>query len=322
MGTVMKEVITLGEILVEIMAKKTNQRFTEAGEFLGPYPSGAPAIFINQVAKMNVPAAIVGSVGQDAFGEVCLNRLIESGVNTDLIGIHKTLPTGTAFVTYQEDGGRDFIFNIRHSAAAAFELSDAVKKSLSNCAVLHVMGSSIFSHSVIQIVRESIEIVKTHDGKISFDPNVRKELLSDPALFAFFEEILTHTDIFLPSGEELFALTKKTTVKDAIHQALQLGISEIILKKGANGCGFYSPIECFFMPSFPVEEIDATGAGDSFGATYIACRELGYAPKRSLELANASGAMAVSKWGPMEGAASEEELNKFINTFTESLEEI
>jgi tagatose kinase len=318
----MKEVITLGEILVEIMAKKTDQLFIEAGEFLGPYPSGAPAIFINQVAKMTVPSAIIGSVGNDDFGKVCLKRLIESGVNTSLIDVNNELPTGTAFVRYQSNGRRDFIFNIRHSAAAAFELTNIAKERLSNCAVLHVMGSSIFSHTVIHMMRAAIKIVKNNGGKISFDPNVRKELLSDSALFEFFKEVLANTDIFLPSGEELFSLTNKQTVEDAIKSTLELGVSEIVLKKGANGCDFYSHNEHFFMPSFSVKEIDATGAGDTFGATYIACRELGYSPRKSLELANASGAMAVSHWGPMEGAASEEELNKFMNAFTESLEEI
>lgn len=318
----MKEVITLGEILVEIMAKKTDQLFIEAGEFLGPYPSGAPAIFINQVAKMKVPASIIGSVGDDDFGKVCLKRLIDNGVNTSLIGVDKWLPTGTAFVRYQSNGSRDFIFNIRHSAAADFELTDIAKERLSTCSVLHVMGSSIFSHDVIHMMRSAIEIVKNNGGKISFDPNVRKELLGDSDLFAFFKEVLAKTDIFLPSGEELFALTNKHSLKDAVESALELGVSEIVLKQGSDGCAFYSHNDYFFVPSFSVEEVDATGAGDTFGATYIACRELGYSPRKSLELANASGAMAVSHWGPMEGAASEEELNKFMNAFTESLEEI
>src|SRR4051794_41113188 len=38
-------VITIGEILVEIMATQVGQTFLEPGLFQGPYPSGAPAIF-------------------------------------------------------------------------------------------------------------------------------------------------------------------------------------------------------------------------------------------------------------------------------------
>lgn len=45
-------IATLGELLVEFLAKKENQGFSSPGEFWGPYPSGAPAIFADQVAKL------------------------------------------------------------------------------------------------------------------------------------------------------------------------------------------------------------------------------------------------------------------------------
>lgn len=50
----MPKIITVGEILVEVMTKEVNQEFLKPGEFVGPYPSGAPAIFIDQVARMGV----------------------------------------------------------------------------------------------------------------------------------------------------------------------------------------------------------------------------------------------------------------------------
>ncbi len=310
----MKEVITLGEILVEVMSKHKDQTFTEAGEFLGPYPSGAPAIFINQVAKMGVPCSMLGSVGHDDFGIACLKRLTESGVSTRLIHKSASKPTGTAFVRYQSDGTRDFIFNIRHSAAAEISLTEDVKQSLKDCAVFHVMGSSIFSHELIELVREAIHIVKKHGGLVSFDPNVRKELLSDPELFRFFEDVLKVADIFMPSGDELFAMTHTDSLEEALSRVFANGTGEIVIKKGSDGCELYLPGEHYQQAPISVEEVDATGAGDTFGATYIAARQLGYSTEKSLSLANASGALAVSSWGPMEGAATEAELEQFMTS--------
>lgn len=63
----MPEVITIGEVLVEVMAREINQKFSEPGEFVGPFPSGAPAIFIDQVAKMGVSCGIISKVGNDDF---------------------------------------------------------------------------------------------------------------------------------------------------------------------------------------------------------------------------------------------------------------
>ena len=43
----MYDIITIGEILVEILAKEIGQELCKPGTFLGPYPSGAPAICID-----------------------------------------------------------------------------------------------------------------------------------------------------------------------------------------------------------------------------------------------------------------------------------
>ena len=66
------------------------------------------------------------------------------------------------------------------------------------------------------------------------------------------------------------------------------------------------------MPAIPVEEVDPTGAGDCFGATYIACRSQGTSVEAALRYACASGARAVSIRGPMEGTATLTELDEFI----------
>src|SRR2546427_11947197 len=64
----MQSIMTMGEILVEIMAEQKGQSFRAPGPLTGPYASGAPAIFIDQVARLGHPAAIIGCVGDDDFG--------------------------------------------------------------------------------------------------------------------------------------------------------------------------------------------------------------------------------------------------------------
>ena len=93
--------------------------------YSGPYPSGAAGIFIDQAAQAGGECIFVGAVGDDAFGQVVLDRLVEHGVNPSLIRIVKGVPTGTAFVSYNDDGSRDFVYNIALSAAAKFEGDDA-----------------------------------------------------------------------------------------------------------------------------------------------------------------------------------------------------
>ena len=96
----MLKVVTLGEILVEIMADERGHGFREPLRLVGPFPSGAPAIFIDQVAKLGQPCGIIACVGDDDFGRVNLERLENDGVDVTAVEVNPTYVTGSAFVRY------------------------------------------------------------------------------------------------------------------------------------------------------------------------------------------------------------------------------
>ena len=55
----MNEIMTMGEMIVEIMRDGVDQPLDRAGVFKGPYPSGAPAIFIDTAARLGHKAAVL-----------------------------------------------------------------------------------------------------------------------------------------------------------------------------------------------------------------------------------------------------------------------
>ncbi|GAB7126976.1 sugar kinase [Silvimonas sp. JCM 19000] len=310
----MKKVMTAGEILVEIMATERGQSFREPGTLVGPYPSGAPAIFIDQVAHLGVPCAMIGCVGDDDFGWLNIERLKRDGVDVGPIAVDKQAVTGSAFVTYRNNGERDFIFNIANSASGKLNADLFTPETLAGCGHFHVMGSSLFSFRIIDAIKKAIEIVKNNGGTISFDPNVRKEMLRIPEMRDALTFVLEYTDIFLPSGPEVSLLTNERDEAGAINELLGLGIREIVVKRGAQGCSYYDREQHIDMPAFAVEEIDPTGAGDCFGATYISSRMLGLPIDTCLQYACASGAFAVTRRGPMEGVAGFSQLDTLLAT--------
>ena len=308
----MAQIVTIGEILVEIMATRVGQSFLEPGLFAGPYPSGAPAIFADQAARVGARTAMISCVGPDDFGTLNLNRLAASGVEVAAIRRVPGTTTGSAFVTYRPDGSRDFIFNIANSAAAALDASQLEPATFRGCRYFHVMGSSLFSAQIAAAVRRGVALARGEGALISFDPNIRKELLALPDVAATITDVLAVTDVLLPSEADLEHLCPGQDEAQAMASLLDAGRSMILLKKGALGSVYRDRQQRIATSAFPAEEVDPTGAGDCFGGTFLACLALDVPIERALRLANAAGALAVGKKGPMEGNSTMAELEAFL----------
>lgn len=310
----MKKLVSAGEILVEIMAERIGQSFLEPGPLLGSYPSGAPAIFIGQAAALGQPAGLIGAVGEDDFGQLNIERLRTLGADVSAIAIHKGHATGTAFVTYRADGSRHFVFNIRNSAAGLVGIDAAAQSMLAGTDHVHVMGSSLFSDRATEVALSAIQTVKAKGGTVSFDPNIRREIMQASGMREALDQVLKQTDVFLPSGNELFLFSSAGDEKGAVDDLLQRGVSCIVLKKGADGAAYHDRHGTVALPGFAVDEVDPTGAGDCFGAAFVSFWLRGAAPVEALRIANACGALAVTRKGPMEGIFPLAEVEAFATT--------
>ena len=308
----MKKILTIGEVLVEIIATERGNGFRSAVPLIGPFPSGAPAIFIDQVGKLGHPCAIISAVGDDDFGHVNLDRLRADGVDVSGITVDRDGTTGSAFVRYRHDGSRAFVFNIRYSACGRIEMTDAAARLIEEAGHLHVMGTALYAPSVIETVLSALRSIKRKGGTVSFDPNLRPEILNSPGMREALQAVIADTDIFLPSGDELFLFTEAKNEEATVQELLNRGVQAIVLKRGAAGATYYDASNTLRLPSMTVEEVDPTGAGDCFGATFVTLWLQGAEPEQALRYANAAGALAVTKTGPMEGASSRAELDRFL----------
>lgn len=305
-------VVTIGEILVEVMAVERGQGFLVPLTLRGPFPSGAPAIFIDQVAKLGQACAMVSCVGDDDFGRLNLARLERDGVGTQAVEVLAGEVTGSAFVRYRDDGGRDFVFNLARSAAGRLRGSEAASQVLSACNHLHISGSSLSATVASELVLGSAEAMKARGGTVSFDPNVRPELAQDPEIFSRLKRALRASDVFLPSGHEVTLLTSASdeAEAEAIDEILSSGVSCVVVKRGVEGSTYHDREGSFSVPAFAVEEVDPTGAGDCFDAAFVTSWLRRLAPRDCLEIANAAGARAVTVLGPMEGTSTMAEIEE------------
>ncbi len=302
--------VTLGELLVEIMATELGQPFDRAGTFAGPYPSGAPAIFADQAARQGCATAIAGVVGDDGFGDCVTDRLRADGVDVAAVRRIAAPATGVAFVTYAADGERTFIFHLANAACGLIAADDVAQLPMERATCLHLMGSSLGAPGMAAAARAALARLPA-GALLSFDPNVRPELLRDAATAALVRDLAGRADLLLPSEADLSFL-RPELLENAAAVGYLATARAVLVKRGVRGTALYLPDRRIETPAFAVEEVDPTGAGDCAGATFVSGWLAGTPLDALVRQVNAAGALAVSKRGPMEGNSTPAEIAAFL----------
>lgn len=307
------DVITIGEMLVEVMRKDVDSPLNQPGEFVGPFPSGAPAIFIDAVAKLGISSGIIGGIGDDEFGDCLRDRLERDGVDLTGVKVDEKLSTGVAFVSYFSDGSRKFLYHMGNSAAGAVSREDISSSYVEDADLLHINGSSLaMGEQMRQACYEGVKIAEEEGLDISFDPNLRTELLGVEKTREICNPILDFCDLIIPGADELKGITGSTSEEEAVSTALEKGVKLVAVKDGENGCRVYDGTQTFEAEAFDVEEIDPTGAGDAFSAAI----DVGWLEGLSIQnlslFANAVGGLAVTAKGPMEGVPTRDRVEKMV----------
>ena len=308
----MASIWTMGEILVEIMRPRPDMELYAAGEFLGPYPSGAPAIFIDTAARLGHAAGIIGGVGADDFGRCVLDRLEADGVDCSNVLRAPDGATAVAFVTYFADGSRKFLYHIDGTPAVRGTLVNP--DAIAVPAFFHIMGCSLMANDDFRLrIFDVMETCRARGAQVSFDPNIRPELLGERSLDEVVGPVLEHCTVLLPGVAELAMLggsddavsSAEDTVEENARRLFAARTLEVIvLKRGKHGCTVYTRENSIDVPAFPVDEVDPTGAGDCFDAGFL-CGLLDGKPLiECARMAAAAGALNAMAFGPMEGDIS------------------
>ncbi len=306
----MANIVTIGEILVEVMATEIGQAFDETGIYKGPFPSGAPAIFIDQAARCGSSAMIISVVGNDGFGSLNMHRLEESGVDIKSIYVLDDETTGVAFVRYKENGNRDFIYHISNAACGRINRDMVKEEYFKDCKYFHIMGSSIYNDAINKAIKRAIGYAKEYGAKISFDPNVRKEIIKDEKTKMILKEFLDIANIVVAGEDELSYVLGLTEESEIVDYLYGKSADIIVVKRGSRGSTLYIDGKIYDINPTCVEEVDPTGAGDCYVGTFISCLNQGIEALSAAQYASLAGALAVTKKGPMCGNST---MNELIN---------
>ncbi|HDZ18443.1 hypothetical protein LCGC14_0778790 [marine sediment metagenome] len=293
----MVDVIAIGELLIDMIADipgKSLELQTSFKRFAG----GAPANFVVGVQRLGLSSGLITKVGDDFFGRYLIKTLKNERVDISQIKKTKDYKTALAFVGLDEEKNPSFSFYRSPCADIMLNEQEIDDNYIKSAKILMCGTVSLADEPARSAIFKAIHYAKKNGLQVACDPNLRDDLwhFKDPREHIF--KVLKETDIFLPSMSELEFITGEKGEK-AFESILSLGPSIIAITHGAEGSTVITKDEKFFAPSYSVDVVDTTGAGDAYAAGLIAGLLTNKHLKEVLYFANAVSALKITRKGAM-----------------------
>jgi sugar/nucleoside kinase (ribokinase family) len=268
---------------------------------------GSSAIMACGAARLGLRVAFCGVVGEDEFGASMLASMAEHGVDVRACRVDGAIPTGASVALSRGD---DRAILTATGTIDRLRVDDIPLGLLATSRHVHV-GSTALQPELRAELADLFALARALDVTSSFDtgwdPAERWE--GTPALLAT-------ADICFPNAAE----ARHWSGEDdpvAAARALASGVTgprdpdagplTVVVKLGREGAIAVREGQLVRAPAPRVQVVDATGAGDSFAAGFVAATVSGWPLEEALRLAVACGAASVRGIGGVDGQATLEE---------------
>jgi sugar/nucleoside kinase (ribokinase family) len=247
------------------------------------------------LARLGVPARPMGLVGRESRGDAILAKLAAAGADISRIG-RSSEPTTTTICVANSEGNRLFFQQVGASREAFSEPVDFTPLLCEGHSHYHQANLYSLPH-LRRNPAEPMRRAKAAGLSVSVDTG----WATDGRWMEVLEPALEFTDVLFVNEEESRMLTGETRPERVAASLRRHGARDIVLKLGARGCMVFTGGEGLRVPGFVVKAVDTTGAGDCFGAGFLASLHRGYAYPEAARIANAVGALAVQALGATRG---------------------
>ncbi|MFD8956860.1 PfkB family carbohydrate kinase, partial [Streptomyces anulatus] len=246
-------------------------------------PGGKGANQAVAAARAGGEVAMIGAVGDDAYGTLLRDGLEHAGVDTDLLHTAEG-PSGTAHIVVDDTGA---------NAIVVIPGANGVVTALGPGEIAAIAAADLL---LMQLELPLSAVVE--GARAARSQGVRTILTPSPAQpLPLPDELLDHIDLLVPNEHEAAELSGQAE-PHAAAQILLRRVPEVVITLGAKGCLYAArggePV-LFEAPS--VNAVDTTGAGDTFvGSLAVALGE-GRPVAEAVAFASSAAALCVQKPG-------------------------
>lgn len=289
----MGKVVVVGSINVDMVFvsdKRPMAGETVLGKTFSLIPGGKGANQAVAAAKLGAESFMVGCVGLDSNGNFALDNLKSVNVNTNSIDVIHDVPTGVANIIVAE--GDNSIIVV---AGANYEVTiDTINKYKDIILSADIVLLQL--EIPLETVEYTLELCAKNDVKVLLNPAPAVELTSS---------MIKNATYITPNEHELNVILGKNCDTETEMKKYP---NKLIVTLGSKGVKYFDGIDMKIIPSYKVEVVDTTGAGDTFCGAMAAALVKGDSLENSIKFANKAAAYSITKLGAQSGMPNEKEL--------------
>lgn len=279
--------------LVVTSSRRPGAGETVLGDSFKTVPGGKGANQAVAAARLGAEVTMIGRVGDDAFGTDILNNFKANDVNTQNVKPVTHMESGTAHIVLAEGDNSIVVVeaaNREVTPAYVDEAAEVIQR-----ADIVLIQQEIPEETVVRVS----EICAQSGTPLLLNPAPARTVP---------DEVIDKAAYITPNEHEAEILFQGMTPAEALRKYP----NKLFITEGSNGVRYFDGEREIVVPTYKVEPVDTTGAGDTFNAAFAVALAEGKPLQDSIRFANRAASLSVTKFGAQGGMPMRSEVEESL----------
>ena len=304
----------LGRLAVDLYAQQVGARLEDVSTF-AKYLGGSSANIAFGAARLGLRAAMISRVGDEQMGRFLVETLQREGCDTSMVQVDPDRLTALAILGLKDRDTFPLLFYRENCADMAIAADGIAEDFIADCRALLITGTHLSQPGVRAASTRALAHAARHGTLRVLDIDYRPVLWSltkrgdgqtrfvaDASVTASLQELLPQFDLLIGTEEE-FAIAGGVPgdLLASLRRVREITAATMVVKLGPLGCCLIAGAVPARLEDAPtsagerVEVLNVLGAGDAFAAGLLTGFLRGEDFAAAARLANACGAIVVSR---------------------------